>query len=215
MSSSPGPKAPGPNPGPNPDDAPISIPSYDLDEALIAATRADGQNRVRVFRPSSIAVVLGRSSRPSVELHTEPCVADGVDLRRRRGGGCSVVLDPGSVVVAAAITAPGLRLADHFARLSAWLMEGLEKAGVDDVSRRDVSDLCLGDRKIAGACMFRARGLILYTVSLLVLRHPPREPAYRRGRAHTDFVTTIGGQTGLTTDQVATALQDALTPPSL
>ncbi len=221
----PGPKTPGPNPGPNPDDAPLSISSYDLDEALIAATRADGQNRVRVFCPSSIAVVLGRSSRPSVELHTEPCVTDGVDLRRRRGGGCSVVLDPGSVVVAASITAPGLRLADHFARLSAWLMEGLEKAGVDDVSRRDVSDLCLGDRKIAGACMFRARGLILYTVSLLVepdlslmdryLRHPPREPAYRRGRAHTDFVTTIGGQTGLTTDQVATALQDALTPPSL
>lgn len=204
---------------------PLSIGPYDLDEALLTATRADGRARVRVFRPSSTAVVLGRSSQPSVELHLEHCVADGVALRRRRGGGCSVVLDPGNVVVAAAVVAPGLRLADHFARLSAWLVHGLAKAGVADVARRDVSDLCLGDRKIAGASMFLGRGLLLYSVSLLVepdlglvdryLRHPPREPAYRQGRAHRDFVTTIHGHTGVTAEQLTAALEAGLAPPTL
>jgi lipoate---protein ligase len=206
-------------------DETLSITPYNRDDELLAATRADGRDRVSVIRPPSTAVVLGRSSRPSVELHTEPCLADGVALHRRRGGGCSVVLDPGNVVVVAAITAPGLQLADYFAQLSAWLIGGLAQAGVQDVTRRDVSDLCLGHRKIGGACMFRARGLLLYSVSLLVepdlrlmdryLRHPPREPAYRRGRTHRDFVTTIHQHAQITAQQLAASLQALLDPPQL
>jgi len=206
-------------------DAPLTVAPYELDEALLDATRADGRARVLVTRPQSTAVILGRSSRPEVEVHTAHCAADGVSLYRRRGGGCSVVLDPGNVVVSVTVTAEGLRLADHFARLSAWLVDGLARSDVPHVIRRDVSDLCLGDRKIAGACMYRARNLLLYTVSLLVepdldlldryLRHPPREPAYRQGRAHRDFVTTIHHHHGSTAEQLTTRLRTALEPPVL
>ncbi len=208
---------------------PLSITPYSTDDALLATTRTDGQDRVSVIRPPSTAVVLGRSSKPSVELYTEPCLADGIPLHRRRGGGCSVVLDPGNVVVVAAVTVTethrGLQLAEHFDRLSAWLIGGLAEAGVQDVTRRDVSDLCLGHRKIGGACMFRGRGLLLYSVSLLVepdlrlmdryLRHPPREPTYRRGRTHTDFVTTVGEHASVTTEQLTASLQAVLDPPQL
>lgn len=203
----------------------LDITPYDLDEPLLEATRSDGRARVQVSRPGSTSVVLGRSSQPALELHTDHCKTDGITLLRRRGGGCSVVLDPGNVVVSATATAAGLRLADHFARLSAWLTVGLARAGVVNVLRQDVSDLCLGDRKIAGACMYRARNLLLYTVSLLVepeldlmdryLRHPPREPEYRRGRSHRDFVTTIHHRCGITTALLTERLQAALEPPVL
>jgi len=203
----------------------LCIGSYDPDEALVAATGADGRARVRVARPPSTAVVLGRSSRPRTELHLDQCLADGVALRRRRGGGCSVVLDPGNVVVAAAVTTPGLKVSDHFARLSEWLIQGLVQAGVASVERRDVSDMCLGDRKVGGACMFRGRALLLYSASLLVepdlglmdryLRHPPREPPYRQGRAHRDFVTTLHGTSGISADRLTARLRSALAPPTL
>jgi lipoate-protein ligase A len=101
----------------------LPIAPWEADEPLVTATRADGIGRVLVSRPADIAVVLGRSGRPDAELHLERCLADGVALRRRRGGGCAVVLDPGNVVVAATARAPGLHIADHFAHLSSWLVE--------------------------------------------------------------------------------------------
>ncbi len=199
--------------------------AYLEDDVQLAATKADGQARVQVTRPAAPLVVLGRSSRPEVELHLERCQADGIPVQRRRGGGCAVVLDAGNVVVTATATAPGLGIADHFDRLSAWLTDGLTRAGVAGVQRRDVSDLCVGSDKIAGACMFRARDLLLYSVSLLVdpelalidryLQHPPREPAYRQGRAHLDFVTTIHRHTGLTADELRERLEAHLDPPRL
>jgi lipoate-protein ligase A len=72
---------------------------------------------------------------------------------------------------------------------------------VADVTQRGVSDLALGDRKLGGSCLRRERGLAHYTTTLLVdpdlalldryLQHPPREPDYRAGRTHRDFVTTL------------------------
>ncbi|MFH2008292.1 MAG: hypothetical protein ABI333_17035 [bacterium] len=201
------------------------IQPYSADEDLLQATREDGAARIRVYRFPYKAVVLGRGSRPSLELRQEACHTDGVKIHRRRGGGCAVVLDPGNVIVSAALSAPGLRIADHFETLSAWLIRGLARAGVPDIVQRDISDLCLGDHKIAGACMYRARNLLFYSASLLVdpdvrlmeryLHHPPREPEYRRGRPHAQFVTSVRGHTGLNPATLAERLEGLLEPPDL
>ena len=84
----------------------------------------------------------------------------------------------------------------------------LAACGVADVRHEGVSDLAVGDRKLGGSCIWRTRGLVYYSTTLLVnpdltlmeryLPHPPREPAYRRGRSHADFVTSVaalGGET--------------------
>ena len=63
----------------------LDITPYDLDEPLLEATRSDGHARVEVSQPKSTSVVLGRSSQPELELHTNHCVTDGVALHRRRG----------------------------------------------------------------------------------------------------------------------------------
>jgi lipoate-protein ligase A len=185
----------------------LEIGSYDRDEDLIAATLADGEPRLRVYPHPGTAVVLGRGSKPGVELEVPACVADGVPVLRRRGGGCAVVLDPGNVIVS--VTLPVAGIGDnhrHFERISDWLVAGLGRRGVQGLRRDGISDLARGDRKVGGACIYRARGLLFYTASLLVspevalmeryLRHPPREPGYRRGRGHADFVDALGRERG-------------------
>jgi lipoate---protein ligase len=159
--------------------------------------------RVRVYTVDYPQVVLGRGSRPERELNLESCRADGVALRRRRGGGCAVVLDPGNVLVAAAVDAPGIGDNQrHFDRLCRWLIAGVAAVGVPGITQAGISDLALGDRKVAGCCIYRRPGRLLFSAALLVdpdlslldryLRHPPREPAYRRRRAHGDFVVRLG-----------------------
>ena len=176
------------------------IPAYDLEDGLLDAAVDAAQ--VRIYRVDAPQVVLGRGSRAEAEVDLRACREDGVELRRRRGGGCSVVLDPGIVVVAASVPAPGIGDNQrHFDRLCAWLIEGLEAIGVTGVRQAGISDLSLDGRKVAGCCIYRRPGRLLFSAALLVdaqlelldryLRHPPREPDYRRGRGHRDFVARL------------------------
>jgi lipoate-protein ligase A len=199
------------------------IPWFHYDDDIIAATRLDRRPRVRVYRLSGIAVVLGRGSSPERELVLESCLKDRVSMLRRYGGGCSVVLDPGNVIVSVALQPAGVAgIRRHFDRLSDWLIRGLFSLGFQNVRREGVSDLAIGDRKIAGACFYAPRGFILYSATLLVeprielmeryLKHPPREPAYRRGRSHADFVgKLIGAGDSRTASSIALELQEILT----
>jgi len=198
---------------------PAEFPPYDLDDALIEATRSDGTTRLAVRRVSEVSVVLGRASKMELELHHERCVADGVPVLRRRGGGCAVVLDPGNLVISLALPAPGFGQVDKLWRgLTGWLLTGLEAAGVPGLYQDGICDLVLADRKVGGAAMYRARGLVYYSTTLLLsprvdlmeryLPHPPREPDYRQGRSHSEFVGAIG-----TDPDLESRLVSGLKPP--
>ncbi len=184
------------------------LPHYDNDEALLQAVRDGAGPQLAVRRVERVMVVLGRSSRVERELHLEPCQADGVPVLRRRGGGCAVVLDPGTLVVSLAMPVPGFGQVDRLWRgLCSWMIAGLEDAGLPEIYQDGISDLVLEDRKVGGAAMYRARGLVYYSTTLLLsprvelmeryLPHPPREPAYRRGRSHRAFVGALGERPGL------------------
>ena len=181
---------------------PLPTRPFDRDDDLLAAVRADGLARVRVIRWGEVAVVIGRGGRQNLELEAAAITADRVTLLQRAGGGCSVVLDPGNLVVSAALALPGIGgITSGFAALSAWLVAGLQRCGIPGVKQRGVSDLTIGDRKIGGSCIYRARGLLYYSATLLVdpqlelmeryLSHPPREPEYRKRRGHRDFVGSL------------------------
>jgi lipoate-protein ligase A len=185
----------------------LSIGRYEGDDRIVASTRSTARPALSIGRHDAVTLVLGRGSDPRVELHVERCLADGVPVVRRSGGGCSVLLDPGNIVVGVCLPVKGLgRIRSHFDALTRWLIRALERAGVPGVVRTGVSDLVLGDRKIGGSCIARSRGLLLFSSTILVaprvelmeryLAHPPREPGYRRGRGHGDFVGSIGGDAG-------------------
>jgi lipoate-protein ligase A len=175
---------------------------YTVDDDLIDATRRDGVMRYRVITSPLTCVVLGRGSDPRVELDVAAVKADGVRVYRRLGGGCAVVLDRGNVIVSVTSQLAGLGgNTATFAAISHWLIKAMHRIGCDSISRAGPADLVLNGRKISGACIYRSRDLLYYSATLLVqadvakiaryLRHPPREPDYRVGRAHSDFVGTV------------------------
>lgn len=202
----------------------VDVLPYDREQDLVDEVRADGRPRVRVYRPRETAIVLGRGSRLEVELRLAAVERDGVPVYRRPGGGCAVVLDPGNVVVALAEPQAALpRPRELFAAFSERLLRALARIGITDVRRADASDLARGDRKVGGACLYAPRGAVLYTATLLVeprvdrieryLAHPPREPSWRRGRRHADFVgRLVDGPGSPTAADLAASLETALRP---
>ena len=212
----------------------LTFPRYTYDDDLLEATRRDGKTRVRVYRLTETVVVLGAGSRADCELHLDACRADRVPVLRRRGGGCAVVLDPGTVIVS--VAAAGLPFGQHRRHLGAltdWLITGLAEVGVNGLHRRGICDLVIGEQKVGGACLQRARDALYYSASVLVssepakviryLKHPPREPDYRRGRPHAAFMGTLAGlapgfpRAGAAPDveQLAAQLRRALKRPNL
>lgn len=180
----------------------LDIRPWDREDALVAATRADGRARCEVYRPGGVAIVLGRGGDPARELFPAAIAADGVPVFRRPGGGGAVVLDPGNLVVVLALPLPGLGgIPAAFRAASDLVIGALAACGVAGVTQRGTSDLAVGDRKLGGSCLRRERGLAHYATTLLVdpdldlmdryLPAPPREPDYRAGRAHGAFVTSL------------------------
>ena len=199
-----------------------ALAPYTHDDRLLAAVLRAEIPRFTVYVLPAVAVVLGRGGDPDVELKVGNVTRDGVPVLKRPGGGCAVVLDPGNVIVAVALPLPGLAgIRTAFREISDWVIAGLASLGVAGVRQRGVSDLALGERKIGGACIYRTRGLLYYATTLLVrpdldlvdryLQHPPREPDWRRGRQHRDFMGRLPARVGRRgADAVAGELQSAL-----
>ena len=148
-------------------------------------------------------MVVSRSRVPEREIFLERCAADRVPVVVRPSGGGAVVLAPGVVAASAVLPAdPAARFPEpYFRRCCGAVAAALGALGVPDLEMRGTSDLCLGDRKVAGSSLRLAGGRVLFQVSVLVdpdlglldryLRHPSREPVYRAGRGHAAFVTSL------------------------
>lgn len=160
---------------------------------------------VRVEEAREVVVVLSRSRDPEREVYLGRCREDGVPVIVRPSGGGAVVLAPG--VVAASLVAPADPRArfpePYFRRYCGVVAEALTRCGAVGLEIRGISDLALGERKVAGSSLRLWKGWVLFQVSVLVdvdvrlleryLRAPSREPRYRRGRPHREFVVTLRG----------------------
>jgi len=181
----------------------LSIGAYDRDDDLIEAARRTRTVQSRVYRPDSVCIVLGKGSKPEGELNLDAIRKDGVPLLRRKGGGCSVVLDPGNMIFSRVLPVDGIRNNQkYFDLITQQIIAWLEHTGLKSVRQEGISDLAIGDHKIGGAAIYRTNDILYYSTTLLLeadlalidryLKHPPREPDYRRGRPHLDFVMNAG-----------------------
>jgi lipoate-protein ligase A len=178
-----------------------------IDEALLDAANESRLTMpvVRTWQAEQPAVVVGSSSRLAEEVDLPTCQRLGVSVLRRPSGGATVVLGPGCIMwmVVTPHAEPPPIDAIHAAMLDP-LAAALTAAG-RPVSRQGTSDLTVsmpeGIRKISGnALRVRRRG-VLYHGTLLddfpleligqLLRHPPREPAYRQQRSHDAFLANL------------------------
>ncbi len=180
-----------------------------LDDALLEETHAGRLTApvVRTWMATEPTVVVGSSSRIDEEVDREACRRAGARIVRRPSGGLTVVLGPGCVMWSVVAPLPA-ETPPPIARLHAAMLDPLAEALVAAgraVVRRGSSDLAVrdadGERKVSGNALRVRRGAVLYHGTLLddfdlelisrLLRHPPREPDYRAGRAHAAFVANL------------------------
>jgi lipoate-protein ligase A len=156
----------------------------------------------RIYEPQQICVVMGAGCKTDTDVFAEQAESDRVPVLRRRGGGGTVVLSPGQVVLALVteVSSP-FQNVSYFRAINHWFRLALQALGVTGVEDRGISDLALANRKILGTSLYRRRKILFYQASLLVdndlslfdryLRFPSRVPDYRQERGHLDFCTNL------------------------
>jgi lipoate---protein ligase len=188
-----------------------------FDEALlIESDTGHGRPLVRLWDPREYAVVMGASCKMVGDVFLENCQADGVALLRRSSGGGTVVLGPGVLCVTVILPedwAPGLSrvdLAHNYVleRIAAAIRDAGVSAGV--LGR---GDLVSGSRKFAGSAQRRLSNWFMVHCSILYdfpidriaryLKMPGRQPDYRAGRSHGDFLVNLA----LSRHELANAIQ--------
>jgi lipoate---protein ligase len=189
-----------------------------LDEAmLVEADEGREPSLVRFWEPREYAVVLGASRRLRDEVHLDACRADGVPVFRRSSGGGTVLIGPGTLnvtVILPETAGPGLSAVDAAQRYVLDRMADSIRALGPPVEVWAHGDLVLGDRKCAGSAQRRLKDWFLVHCSILYafpidrigryLTVPHRQPAYRGGRSHHEFLCNL--------DLPRQALVDALRP---
>lgn len=157
-----------------------------------------------IFVPQTTCVVLGSGNDEALEVNLESCQESSISVMRRYGGGGTVVLYPGCVVVSLGCwVKEQFQNTLYFRLINQGVINSLATTwpNLNDLSQAGLSDITLGDKKIAGTSLFRSRNYLLYQASLLVdldhelvsraLRHPTKEPDYRHGRSHDEFLTSL------------------------
>lgn len=185
---------------------PAAAENLAADEALLDwAETGGGEASLRCWEPREYFVVVGYGNCVGQEVNVEACRQDGVSVFRRISGGGTVLQGPGclnySLVLPATADGPlaGITTTNryimqcHAAALTTLLGQ--------PVSVRGFTDLTLGQLKFSGNSQRRHRRFLMFHGTFLLdfdlgqierlLRFPSRQPDYRQGRAHRDFLTNL------------------------
>lgn len=173
---------------------------YDLPDLTILNSEASTE--VCVWQPDKTYLVLGQSNRAETALFTDKVTADNIPVYKRPSGGETVILTPHMLVIAVSFKEIKLQNpAVYFKKINDTLISVLAENGFTGLSQKGISDISRGPKKILGSSIYRKPGRVFYHAVLNVaedpgviakyIRHPQKEPDYRQGRAHEDFVTSL------------------------
>lgn len=169
-----------------------------LDEELLV----EGSAVIRFWEASTECVVLGRSGRCERDVYVDACRAASVPVLRRCSGGGAVLLGPGCLNYTLVLPLTwntawrDVRYSLH------WVMNRMCNAmKVADLRVQGDCDLALNARKVSGNAQRRTQSAILHHGTILYnfdamraeqfLRPPHRQPDWRGGRSHRDFLGNV------------------------
>jgi lipoate-protein ligase A len=176
-----------------------------LDEALLLQAEAgQGGEVLRVWEWPHPAVVLGSGCRLAEDVDETACLADGVPVLRRSSGGGTVLLGAGCLLYSLVLhydRSPALtEIRPSYQYILGRVGQALGGAAAR-VEQEGISDLAVAGRKFSGNAQQRKRhhllhhGTLLYAFDLprvaRYLRLPPRQPEYRAGREHAEFLRNL------------------------
>jgi lipoate-protein ligase A len=179
-------------------------------------------NASLVWIPDKTYIVLGASNRAESALHVNRVEEDGISVLKRPSGGQTVMLTSLNIVIATVLVEPIMvQPKDVFDRTNRIIVSVLESFGLKGLHLTGISDIAINEKKILGSAIYRKKNVLLYHAVLNVaepastfehyLQHPQKEPDYRQGRTHADFVTSLCKEGfSATQTQLQTALEKAL-----
>jgi lipoate-protein ligase A len=188
----------------------LSYPSPALnlaaDEALLDWAEADASVEVlRFWESPTHFVVVGYGNSIAKEANVEECKRLEIPIFRRCSGGGTVVQGPGclnySVILQVSSSTELQSITDTNCYVMRKQRDALAKVLGREVKIRGTTDLTVGGLKFSGNAQRRKRQAILFHGAFLLdfelgliertLRMPSREPDYRKGRSHGEFVKNI------------------------
>ncbi len=199
-------------------DLSLPTPAENLagDEAFLNDCENSNGASLRFWESPMTFVVVGYGNEIAREVNLAACAADGVPVLRRCSGGGTVLQGPGCLnyslvlniasdaALATVSGANGYILHRTSAALAGLLGEPVERCGDTDLVWRG--------RKFSGNAQRRRRTHLLFHGTLLLdfdltlvekyLQPPSRQPDYRQGRPHGEFIANLP----LTAAQVKRAL---------
>ena len=181
---------------------PSAAENLALDEALLLEAEAGrGGEVLRVWEWPGLAVVLGSGCRLAEDVDEAACAADGVPVLRRASGGGTVLLGPGCLLYTLVLDQEREPALTQILPSYRFILGRVAAALGVEVAQEGISDLALGGRKFSGNAQQRKRRHLLHHGTLLYafdlgrvgrhLRPPPRQPEYRAGRTHADFLLNL------------------------
>jgi lipoate---protein ligase len=205
-------------------DLTLASPAENLacDEALLNRGEAHGEEILRFWEPREYFVVVGYANQVETEVNLAACEVHGIPIYRRCSGGGTVLQGPGCLNYTLILQ---IGMHPSLANISAanrFIMERNRGAVQSTpgrqppaVSVRGHTDLALGERKFSGNSQRRHKHALLFHGTFLLnldlplvnelLRMPSRQPDYRNGRRHSDFLINLD----VTAARLKTALRKA------
>jgi len=178
----------------------MEIPPFPQDGAALARFQREGPF-IWLWEYTGTACVLGAGT-PLADVDLSSCAAAGVPVYRRRGGGGAVLLSPGNLIITACYDARRKAFPTQWiGPIAEAVARALRALGLHSACVQGLGDVAVGSRKVLGSSLYASRQVALYQGSLLVnpdldliprfLPHPSREPDYRAGRSHREFLTSL------------------------
>lgn len=206
-----------------PDREPTPQEQLDREWQLFQQVEADAlQGAWRIWEASTPVVVLGHSNLLAEHVFVDACAEDRVPILRRASGGGAVVLAPGCLNYAIAVSMAAFELTDSrwsFARILGAIAAALGPQGNagEELILAGGTDLVMNGKKVSGNAQRRARHALLHHGTLLYgfdsglatryLKEPRRRPAYRADRRHSEFIGNLSLSPGDIRGRLETALR--------
>jgi len=180
----------------------LTVALMTINEDILVSYLQDRQALSRIYEPSKVVIVMGAGRKNKNDLIETHIRDDAIPVRMRRGGGGTVVLSPGMVVLALVTEVNSPHHNRGYTRhINGWFIEALQTLGVTNLEHRGISDLAIDNKKILGASLYRKRLILFYQASLLVsndlslisryLTVPDTVPDYRLAKTHEEFCTNL------------------------
>jgi lipoate---protein ligase len=172
-----------------------------FDDVAVRTASETRRHSLRFWWGSPPAVVVGFSEKIERAVNADACRELGVEVLRRSTGGGSVLQTAGvfnySLVVPLNRMLDPLRAFRFGTDLIIAVLNSLGLTG----NTEGISDVAVGGRKISGNAQAQRRKALIVHGTLLVdfdydlaekvLMYPMREPDYRQGRGHREFLVCL------------------------